>query len=57
MQNMHESVVVYEKEIMCDGSIDGKTLGHPRVYLSIQTDDRIECTYCGKVFIYDNSQN
>ena len=54
---MREPVVVSEKEIMCDGSVDGKTLGHPRVYLSIQKDDRIECTYCGKVFVYDRSQN
>ena len=54
---MRESVIVSETEVMCDGSVDGKTLGHPRVYLSIQTDDRLECTYCGKVFVYDCSQN
>ncbi len=52
---MTESVVVYEKEVMCDGAASNETPSHPRIYLHIQNDERVECPYCGKMFIYDNS--
>lgn len=56
MKNLREPVMVLEKEVMCDGAVDAagtSTLGHPRIYLHIQTDNRIDCPYCGRVFIYD----
>lgn len=57
MENLYEPVVVFEKEVMCDGLVDVSgmpILGHPRIYLHIQTDNRIDCPYCGRVFIYDD---
>jgi uncharacterized Zn-finger protein len=56
VKNLHEPVIVLEKEVMCDGPVNAagvSTLGHPRIYLYIQTDNRIDCPYCGRVFIYD----
>lgn len=47
--------IVSEKEVMCDGTTDGETLSHPRVYLHIQNDNHVECPYCGKVFIYGSA--
>jgi uncharacterized Zn-finger protein len=56
---MHEPVVVFEKNVMCDGPSDTENataLGHPRIYLHIQADNRVDCPYCGKVFVYDGNQ-
>lgn len=57
MKNSSESVIVFEKEVMCCGSPDNPALGHPCIYLYIQSNNQVECPYCGKVFIYDNSKN
>ena len=55
MNSLHEPVIVLEKNVMCDGPSNAPALGHPRIYLHIQTDNRIDCPYCGKVFVYDNN--
>ncbi len=57
MKILNEPVIVLEKNVVCDGPMDSPGLGHPRIYLHVQNDDRIDCPYCGKVFVYDNSQN
>ncbi|MDP6351045.1 MAG: zinc-finger domain-containing protein [Alphaproteobacteria bacterium] len=33
----------------CDGG--GGPLGHPRVYLNLGDDGRIDCPYCGRSFV------
>ncbi|MBP9829184.1 MAG: zinc-finger domain-containing protein [Proteobacteria bacterium] len=52
---MAESITVHEKEVMCDGTTNNQPPSHPRVYLHVQDDNRIECPYCRKIFIYDDA--
>jgi uncharacterized Zn-finger protein len=40
------------KTVVCDGG--GGPLGHPRIFLQIGNDNRIECPYCGRVYKYRN---
>ena len=35
--------------IACDG--DEGPLGHPRVYLNMGADGRVDCPYCDRLFI------
>ena len=35
--------------ICCDGGEDG--LGHPAVYYTFNSENKIICGYCGKIFI------
>ncbi len=48
-----ETVYVTEKKVACDGG-EG-ALGHPRVYLSMGVDGKVECPYCDRLFILDQS--
>jgi len=43
-----ETIKVSKKEIACNG--DG-TLGHPRVFLNLGSQGRVECPYCDRLFI------
>ncbi len=43
-----EIVEVETREVACDG---GGPLGHPRVYLSLANDGRVECPYCDRMFV------
>lgn len=38
---------VDSNKVQCEG--DGKSIGHPRIYLEIK-DDKIECPYCSRTF-------
>lgn len=42
---------VNTKTVACDG--DEGPLGHPRVYLTMNEDGRVECPYCDRLFILD----
>ena len=44
-----EEIFVDAPSVACDG---GGVLGHPRVWLAIPATGRIECPYCGRIFIY-----
>jgi uncharacterized Zn-finger protein len=44
-----EEILVDASSVVCDG---GGVLGHPRVWLAIPASGRIECPYCGRIFIY-----
>ncbi|MFC3051508.1 zinc-finger domain-containing protein [Kordiimonas pumila] len=44
-----ETIFVDTRKIACDG--DEGPLGHPRVYLTMDDHDQIECPYCDKRFI------
>ena len=48
-----ETVYVMEKKVACDGG-EG-ALGHPRVYLTMGADGKVECPYCDRLFILDQS--
>ena len=46
-----ETLYVKGAKVACDGG--GGALGHPRVYLSLLRDGRVECPYCDRLFIQD----
>lgn len=43
-----ETLYVSEHRISCDG---GGTLGHPRVFLEMGPDGKVECPYCDRLFV------
>jgi len=45
-----ETVYVAQHHVSCDGG--GGTLGHPKVYYSLENGEA-ECGYCDRKFIYD----
>ena len=50
-----ETIKVDNKNVACDGGAG--QLGHPRVFLAIDDDQRAICPYCGQVFIYQPGSN
>ena len=44
-----ETIEVEETAIACDGG--GGALGHPRVFLHIDGEGRVDCPYCGRRFV------
>ncbi len=44
-----EKVDINIETICCDGGEDG--LGHPAVYYTFNNDNKIVCSYCGKIYI------
>ena len=46
--NSQENIVVEQTEVACDGG--GGVLGHPKVYLTVDAADGIDCPYCGVHF-------
>jgi uncharacterized Zn-finger protein len=44
-----ETIHTHATEVACDGG-EG-ALGHPRVYLHMGADGRVECPYCDRLFI------
>ena len=45
----NETQTVTETRVACDGG--GDPSGHPRVYLNLGKEGRVECPYCGKTFV------
>ncbi len=43
-----ETIVADGPSVDCDGG--GGALGHPRVFLSFDSNGRAECPYCGRKF-------
>ncbi len=46
--NPPETIEVEQETVACDGG--GGALGHPRVYLTLDGDGKIDCPYCGRRF-------
>ncbi len=44
-----ETVRVEAQRVSCDG--DQGPLGHPRIYLNMGKDGKVECPYCDRLFI------
>ncbi|RME64593.1 MAG: zinc-finger domain-containing protein [Alphaproteobacteria bacterium] len=44
-----EVKLVDSPKVACDG--DEGPLGHPRVYLNMGDDGRVECPYCDRLFV------
>ena len=47
-----ETVVVDRQDVSCDGG--GGALGHPRVFLTLGREGRVECPYCDRLFVLDD---
>lgn len=43
-----EIIEVEDTKVACDG--DGGPLGHPRVFLNLGEDGRVDCPYCDRQF-------
>lgn len=48
-QDPPEIVEVDTTTVSCEGS--GGALGHPRVYLNLETAGEIDCPYCDRRFV------
>ncbi len=44
-----EIIETDSKTVACDGG--GGPLGHPRVYLNLGDDGKIECPYCSRLYV------
>ncbi|MBS0538272.1 MAG: zinc-finger domain-containing protein [Proteobacteria bacterium] len=44
-----EIITVDTDRVACDGG--GGSLGHPKVYLNLSEEGRIECPYCSREFV------
>ena len=44
-----EIIEVNETVVACNGG--GGALGHPRVFLNLETDGAIDCPYCDRRFV------
>jgi uncharacterized Zn-finger protein len=43
-------ISVTDKRVYCDG---GGSLGHPGVYLNIESNGQVVCPYCSRTFVLD----
>ncbi|MEN8236506.1 MAG: zinc-finger domain-containing protein [Pseudomonadota bacterium] len=49
---MHSEIVKVEtSQIFCEGN--GKTHGHPRIFLKLNEDRKVVCPYCSCVFVQE----
>lgn len=46
-----ETIEVETRTVACDGG----PLGHPRVFLSVGSEGRVECPYCSRVYVLKES--
>jgi uncharacterized Zn-finger protein len=44
-----ETILVDSNVVACNGG--GGPLGHPRVYLNLGGDGKVECPYCSRLFV------
>jgi uncharacterized Zn-finger protein len=45
-----ETIPIDSMIAACNGG--GGPLGHPKVYLNLAADGRVECPYCSRLFVY-----
>jgi uncharacterized Zn-finger protein len=58
MNAMQPFEIVYVKTdvVACSGSGDDGVDGHPRVYLNLSAEGKIECPYCSRLFIHESKR-
>jgi uncharacterized Zn-finger protein len=44
-----ETITVDTDRVACDGG--GGALGHPKVYLNLGEEGRVECPYCSRLYV------
>jgi uncharacterized Zn-finger protein len=45
----YETIYINETVAACNGG--GGPLGHPRVFLNLGHDGKVECPYCSRLFV------
>jgi uncharacterized Zn-finger protein len=50
-----ETITVDTDRVACDGG--GGALGHPKVYLNLGEERRIECPYCSRLYVLREGAN
>lgn len=53
MRTPPEIIVVETDQVSCDGG--GGALGHPRVFMTLSADGRVQCGYCDRLFVRKGS--
>jgi uncharacterized Zn-finger protein len=58
MNAMQPFEIVYVKTdvVACSGSGDDGVHDHPRVYLNLSAEGKIECPYCSRLFIHESKR-
>ena len=46
-----ETITVKTRTVGCNGG--GGSLGHPKVYLTLDRSSAIDCPYCGRRYLLD----
>lgn len=49
MTEPFETITVETDRVACDGG--GGPLGHPKVYLNLGAEHRVECPYCSRLYV------
>jgi uncharacterized Zn-finger protein len=49
-----EVIYVPKDVVACDGG--GGVGGHPRVYLNLSAEGKIECPYCSRLFVHESKR-
>ena len=49
MTEPFETITVDTDRVACDGG--GGALGHPKVYLNLGPERRVECPYCSRLYV------
>ena len=47
-----EIIEVETTKVCCDGG--GGALGHPRVFLNLTAEGKIECPYCSRLYVRES---
>jgi uncharacterized Zn-finger protein len=50
-----ETLYVDTKIAACNGG--GGAAGHPLVYLNVGPNNRVECPYCSRLYIYEKAKH
>ena len=51
-----EIVYVKTDVVACSGSGSDSAHGHPRVYLNLSAEGKIECPYCSRLFVHESKR-
>jgi len=47
-----EVIYVSTEVVACNGG--GGALGHPRVFLNLSAEGKIECPYCSRLYVHES---
>jgi uncharacterized Zn-finger protein len=49
-----EVIYVPQEVVACNGG--GGALGHPRVFLNLSAEGKIECPYCSRLYVHESKR-